>query len=486
MLQNGPPAAPAIGERVIGDDVTKGLCLRLRAGAAPTWIYRRRVDGKLIKRTLARFEAMSLDQARAAAEAVAGAATSGSAKVALRQFAATFLRDCAPRWKPSTIEGHRHDLNGLILPTLGDLAVDALSRADVTAWRDRLDVAGRSKDRATSVLSSLIRHAEMLGLRPAGANPCAGQRRHRSDFKARYLTVPDYRRLALALDRAAEADPIEVACIRFLMLTGARRGEALNLEWSMIQTDRATLPDSKTGPKCLWFATPVRQLLAGLDRVKGSPFVFVRPCGRGIASSLDRVWRGVRKAARLDGVRLHDLRHSYASVAVSNGEELRTVAALLGHSQMVTTLGYAHLADRPVMAAARRVDDHLAAALTPSEAVEPIRPKSWERKQRRSRKQRPSRAVRQAQAVSAARHARFEPKLKTETKAAPRPKPARLKRRPVDEDARRWAPYIQAWRKSTLKFPAFCEQEMLDPTAMRKALARHIQRAKRERREPRS
>ena len=267
VLREGLPAAPANGERVIGDDVTKGLCLRLRAGVAPTWIYRRRVDGKLIKRTLARFEAMSLDQARAAAEAVAGAATPGSAKVALRQFAATFLRDCAPRWKPSTIEGHRHDLNGLILPTLGDLAVDAVSRADVTAWRDRLDVAGRSKDRATSVLSSLIRHAEMLGLRPAGANPCAGQRRHRSDFKARYLLAPDYHRLGLALDRAAEADPIEVACIRFLMLTGARRGGALNLEWSMIQTDRATLPDSKTGPKCLWFATPVRQLLARLDRI---------------------------------------------------------------------------------------------------------------------------------------------------------------------------------------------------------------------------
>ena len=263
------------------------------------------------------------------------------------------------------------------------------------------------------------------------------------------------------------------------MLTGARRGEALNLEWSMIQTDRATLPDSKTGPKCLWFATPVRQLLAGLDRVKGSSFVFVRPCGRGIASSLDRVWRGVRKAARLDGLRLHDLRHSYASIAVSNGEELRTVAALLGHSQMVTTLGYAHLADRPVMAAARRVDDHLAAALTPLEAIEPIRPKSWERQQRRRRKQRPSRAVREAQAVSVARHARFEPKLRAETKAAPEPKPARLKRQPVDEEARRWVPYIQAWRKSKLRFPAFCEREMLDPTAMRKALARHFQRAKR-------
>ena len=271
MLREGLPATPAIGERLIGDDVARGLYLRLRAGAAPTWIYRRRVDGKLIKRTLARFEAMGLDQARVAAEAVARAAKPSPAKVALRQFAATFLHDCAPRWKPSTIEGHRHDLNGLILPTLDDLAVDAISRTDVTGWRDRLDVAGRSKDRATSVLSSLIRHAEMLGLRPAGANPCTGQRRHRSDFKARYLSAPDYRRLGLALNRAAEADPIEAACIRFLMLTGARRSEALNLEWSMIQTDRAVDPPERALVLCV----DEKSQIQALDRTQ--PLLPMRP-----------------------------------------------------------------------------------------------------------------------------------------------------------------------------------------------------------------
>ena len=360
VLRNGVPMAPAIGERVLWDHVVVGLGLRLRAGSPATWIYRRRVEGRLVKRTIAQIEAMSLDQARAAAELMALGGASGPARVALRSFAATFMRDCAGRWKPNTIEGHNRCLDRLILPTLGDLTVDQIGDSDVTAWLDQLDVAGRSKDRATSVLSSMMRHAEMLGLRPAGSNPCAGRRRHRSDFEARYLTSRDYRRLNLALDRAAESDPVEVACIRFLMLTGARRGEALDLEWSMVQGDRAALPDSKNGPKCLWFAMSVRQLLAKLVRVEISPYVFVRPCGRGIASSLGRVWRDVRRHADLDGLRLHDLRHSYASVAVGAGEELRTVAVLLGHSQMVTTLGYAHLVDQPVMAAAQRIDDHLA------------------------------------------------------------------------------------------------------------------------------
>ena len=141
----------------------------------------------------------------------------------------------------------------------------------------------------------MMRHAETLGLRPAGSNPCAGRRRHRSTFSARYLSARDLRRLVVALDQAAEAEPVQVACIRFLLLTGARRSEALALEWPMIEGDRAILPDSKTGPKCLWLATPVRRLLAGLVRIEVSPLVFVRPCGRGLGSSLERVWyRGAR------------------------------------------------------------------------------------------------------------------------------------------------------------------------------------------------
>ncbi|MEM8948917.1 MAG: tyrosine-type recombinase/integrase [Pseudomonadota bacterium] len=485
ILREGTPAAPAIGERVLWDHVRRGLGLRLRAGSPSTWIYRRYVEGRLVKQTLARVDTMSLDQARAAAELIALGGTPGPAKVALREFAATFMRDCAGRWKPNTIKGHNRCLDRLILPTLGELAVGQIGDADVTAWLDQLDVAGRSKDRATSVLSSMMRHAETLGLRPAGSNPCAGRRRHRSDFEARYLTARDYRRLSLALDHANESDPVEVTCIRFLMLTGARRGEALDLEWSMVQGDRAALPDSKAGPKCLWFAMSVQQLLASLDRVETSPYVFVRFGGRGIASSLDRVWRDVRRHAGLDDLRLHDLRHSYASVAVGSGEELRTVAVLLGHSQMVTTLGYAHLVDQPVMAAAQRIDNHLAEAITPSDPVEPIRPESWMPKRSRHKCKDPSPSYLEAQARMAALHARVEPMLEAEPKCETKSDRASRKHRLVSEEDQRWTSHIYAWRKTKLKLPAFCHREGLDPAAMRRALARHFKRAKRERQEQR-
>lgn len=474
VLREGAPKAPAIGERVLWDDVVRGLGLRLRAGSPSTWIYRWRIDGRWVKQTLGPGEAMRLDEARAAAEAVARSGVADKTTVTLQAFAATFLHDCAGRWKPSTLCGHRHDLNTHIIPILGAKPIHQVSHVDVSLWLEQMQVSGRSKDRALSVFSSMMRHAETLGLRPVDSNPCAGRRRHRSDFVARYLEGEDFRRLGRALDQAAKFDPVEVACIRFLMLTGARRGEALALEWNMIEDGRAVLPDSKTGAKCLWLATPVRRVLAGLVRVETSPRVFTRTDGRGIISSLDRVWRAVRKRAGLDGLRLHDLRHSYASIAVGSGEGLRTVAGLLGHSQMVTTMGYAHLAEAPVMAAAERVTDHLAGALEPCPPVEPIRPKSWAPKASRKG---PSPAYLAAKARMAAFHASIDPAGEIKTERC-EPKPALLSPQELSEEERRWLPHIQAFRKSKLKLPDFCRREEFDPAAMRKALASHFKRVK--------
>jgi hypothetical protein len=187
----------------------------------------------------------------------------------------------------------------------------------------------------------------------------------------------------------------------------------------------------------------VRQILAGINRVKGSPYVFFRPCRRGIDSSLDRVWRAVRRQAGLDGLRLHDLRHSYASVAVGSGEELRTVAVLLGHSQMVTTMGYAHLVEQPVMAAAQRIDHHLSDALTPPDPVEPIRPEnSMPNLQARRKGSEPSPAILETSTRIAVFYARTEPPIDAEPTGQIEPAP--LKRRTVSEEDRHWAPRIPA------------------------------------------
>jgi|GEM_PF-652845 len=441
------------GERVIWDRALAGLGLRLRSGAKPVWIVQRRCEGRTIKRTLGRLAAMDLADARAAAKApidLESDKLSRTSTPTLANFVPTFLRDCAGRWKTSTYEHHRSNLALHVVPSLGQIPIDALSRADVLGW---LDVGARvtaSGNRALSVLSLVMQHAELLGHRPEGTNPCAGLAKRRATFEARYLTDDEICRLVSALDRLADTKPVEIAALRFLMLTGARRGEALGLQWSFIQGPRAVLPDSKTGPKTIWLAEPVRRSLAGLRRWRGSPYVFTCAKGKPVTrSGLVSVWKRAKALAALDGVRLHDLRHSYASVAVSTGEELRTVAGLLGHADLITTMGYAHLATAPIAEAAKRVAKRIDGVLTPAEPITPIKP-SKPKPRRRPKRPRPPK--------------KLKPVLPPE-----QPLPARDKR---------WVEPIRAFHESPLRLDAFCAENGLDPRKMALALNRHFQRRK--------
>ena len=432
-------------ERVIWDQTVPGLGLRLRSTAKPVWIVQRRIEGRTIKRTLGGLAAMSLADARTIAKMPIEPETrKPSPTPTLADFVPLFLRDCAGRWKASTFQHHRSNLLIHVVPSLGTRPIDALSRADVIGWLDDGARSTASGNRALSVLSLVMRHAELLGLRPEGKNPCAGLAIKRDQFEARYLTDDELFRLVATLDRLAATYPVEVAVLRFLMLTGARRGEALGLEWSFIEGPRAVLPDSKTGPKTIWLAEPVRRLLAGLRRLRGSPFVFTRDNGKAVSKSgLVSVWKRVRTLAALDGVRLHDLRHSYASVAVSSGEELRTVASLLGHADLATTMGYAHLAEAPIAEAAGRIARQIESALVPTEPVTPIKPP-------------PPR-----------------PKRPRQPRA---PKPTLLTEPPLPERA--WIRPIEAFHKSPLRLNAFCADQGLDPKQMGQALARHFKRRK--------
>ena len=200
-----------------------------------------------------------------------------------------------------------------------------------------------------------------LGLRPEGSNPCRGLRRRKSGFKAHYLTDAEFAALGWALAKVEVEYPVAVAAVRFLLYTGARKSEALGLRWEHIHGDRAVLPDSKSGPRTIWLATPARAILAAQPRRNGCPWVFASDDGMPI--SLLKPWQVIRRKAGLASLRLHDLRHSHAAAAVGTGEGLRIVAGLLGHADIETTFGYAHLAEEAVFAAANRVSRTLADAL---------------------------------------------------------------------------------------------------------------------------
>jgi integrase len=212
-----------------------------------------------------------------------------------------------------------------------------------------------------------MRHAEILGVRPPGSNPCQGLRRRKNSFKAHRLTPDDYRRLGGALRKFEKSEPVIVALVRFLALTGCRKSEARLLRWEMIDGCRAALPDSKTGPRAIWMGERARDIIAELPRT--SPFVFSIGDTAVPEQRLDRNWRAIRSMAGMPALRLHDLRHGFASVAISSGESLRTVSGLLGHSDLQTTAGYAKFSEEPVRKAAERVADHLTKALRGTRAA---------------------------------------------------------------------------------------------------------------------
>lgn len=351
---------------VILDDEVTGLGKRVRATKS-VWLCQSRVDGKTKRKTLGDCQTIKLEQARAMATAWLDQFNERSeddlAGITLERFVERYLNDCKGRWKPATVSGHRYGLKRF-LPELGQKAVTEISREDVLAARGSIDAADGTINRGIAAMSDLMRHAELLGLRRDGSNPCLGLRKHRSDFQATYLSEDRYKAFGEGL-RVRETDaPLAVAFIRFLALTGCRRSEAMSLEWGWIDGPRIALPDAKASPKTIWAVKPVRDLLKALPR--DGLHVFSQNGRRMTISDIEKVWKPLREDMGLPNLRLHDLRHSLASTAINRGLSIEVISGLLGHLDQRSTAGYAHLNTAPVIAASGRVGKHLEKVLSGS------------------------------------------------------------------------------------------------------------------------
>lgn len=362
---------PTSKDRFEWDGVEPGLGIRFRAGRNPTWYLQTRIEGKSVRRSLGPLHDLSLADAREIARDARNELSGVSPapvimpeipKTKVADFAQQFLKDGAPNWKPATIKAHRYVISRFIVPAFGSRDLASLTPEHVAAWWTGLDASTETRNRTLAVLSGIIRHGELLGLRSPGLNPCQGLRRRKSSFKAHRLTSDDYGRLGKAIIGIEARWPVEAAIIRFLALTGCRKSEARLLKWNMIDGKRAALPDSKTGPRAIWLGPPVLVVLAQQPTL--SDFVFAKRDKPVSDNQLDKVWHKVRERADLPVLRLHDLRHGFASVAISSGEPLRTGSGLLGHSDLQTTAGYAQFAETPVRDAAVRVATHLECALS--------------------------------------------------------------------------------------------------------------------------
>lgn len=288
----------------------------------------------------------------------------------LEQFLDRYLVEYAAlNKKKSSIATDKINIRCQIYPNIRRTKrVTDIHRQDVDKMKAALKDKPGAFNRARAVLSKAMELAEEWEIRPQNSNPCRYVKQYRLENRERYLSAEEFAALGQALaesERTAIENPYAIAAIRLLIFLGARRGEILNLKWEDIDIERGLimLPDSKTGKKPLFLNPPALEILDGLKRVKGNPYVIPgRKKGQPLAD-LKRPWNRIRRAAGLEGVRLHDLRHSFASVGAMGGVPLQIVGQLLGHSNMATTERYSHLANDPVKAANDAIGQQIAAAM---------------------------------------------------------------------------------------------------------------------------
>ena len=273
----------------------------------------------------------------------------------LEAIAETVFKRYERIWKPRTTYVNRGYLRKQILPHFAGRPIDEIDRQDVRNWFASLRATPVAADRSMPVLSVIMKEAEAMGLRPEGSNPCRGIRRYRRKGRERFLSDEEIRRLSERLSAHAERYPQQAAVIRLLLLTGCRKSEILTLRWSDYREGHLFLRDSKTGPRTVWLSQPARRVLDRLERP--SRWIFPTSLGYrpGSAMWLDYFWHKVRAEAELGDVRLHDLRHTLASLALRQGETVLAIGRLLGHANPETTLKYTHPDDPMVMDAAETV-----------------------------------------------------------------------------------------------------------------------------------
>lgn len=306
--------------------------------------------------------------ARAAVEAKARPSQPAPGSVA--ELAKHYEEKILIHRKPGTREGSLGRLRNHILPAMGERPIREVTRLEVDGLLAKLSATPRAKGLVLTQLRHMFRLAEEWGFRPAFTNPTKGAEIDKPEERERFLSATERARLGKALADMEETRTVSQAAIdalRLLILTGCRKGEILRLRWQDVDWEARLLrlADSKTGPRkvklngaALAYLRTVRERAAGgavwvcPGKVEGKPL-----------NNLKKAWGMALRLADIEGVRIHDLRHAFATVGRSMGVGLPLIAGLLGHSQTYVTQRYAHEEDDPVRAAGDVIGAELAAAL---------------------------------------------------------------------------------------------------------------------------
>ena len=282
----------------------------------------------------------------------------------VKALATEFLEDHGKKLSAYTLYSYRLLLQNDIIPALGQYRIDDLDKTLISRAHNKWSDRPRTANYCLSIVSKLLSWSEEKGLRSENTNPCNKIKKYKENKRERYLSSDEFERLGNVLAQASEngsENPYVIAAIRLLMLTGARLNEILSLKWSAVDLERSLLllEESKTGQKAIYLNDAAKQVLSEIPKLSDNPYVIVGQKAGAHLVNLRKPWCSIREQARLDDVRLHDLRHSFASLAAASGASLPLIGKLLGHSQPQTTARYTHLADDPLHEVNRQVGEKL-------------------------------------------------------------------------------------------------------------------------------
>ena len=392
---------PTGRDLIFWDAAVAGFGLKVSAAGAKTYVVQYRTSGgrsgTTRRVTVGKHGSpWTADAARNEAKRILGQVAQGEDPVLARrdrkatltvaELCDKYLAEGTGTKKESTLATDRGRIERHIKPLLGGRKVTEVTPADIrkflksvaegaTATDVKTGIRGRAivkggkgtASRTIGLLGGIFTFAIELGL--IKDNPVHGVPRYADKKNERFLSADELGLVGNALREGAEGgiNPKALAIIKLLTFTGARRGEIERLRWSEVDIvgNRLRLADSKTGQKSVPLNSAAAEVLEELHRTGSATGEFVFPAAEGMGhyQGTPRVWSALRKKAGLTDVRLHDLRHSFASVGVAGGTSLMIVGALLGHSNHSTTQRYAHLAANPVLAASEEIGEAMRKAL---------------------------------------------------------------------------------------------------------------------------
>jgi integrase len=397
-------ARPAASDFFVWDSLVMGFGLRVRTTGNKSYVLQYRHEGRTRRYAIGTHGSpWTAETARTEALRLLGSVVSDidvqrekvekRNELTVAELCDLYLEFGLATRKASSVVAARSDFENHVKPVLGNRKAASITRADVehllvdvasgftartarTRKKRGLSRVRGGKGAANSVVrtfSAALGFGVGRGVRPD--NPAVGVRRFPERKITRFLSPAELAQLGEAL-AAAEAigveSPYAIAAIRLLALTGCRRNEIVTLKRTQIDYTHKCLrlDDSKTGAKVVHVGAAVIGVLRAIPEIVGNPYLLPGRNGEGCLVGLQSSWERIRTAARIEDVRLHDLRHSFASVGAASGDSLLIIGALLGHSSAKTTERYAHLANHPIKGAADRISDKIASLLLPNLQVQ--------------------------------------------------------------------------------------------------------------------